>query len=419
MTSPRSTRPRRRQATGTAPAGRAPADPLLKWRSRFPILSGTTYLISNSLGAMPRDVYADLREYAETWATRGVRAWSEGWWTLQSEAADVVAPLVGARPGELTMHTNVTLAQAALISSFDFSGRKREVVFSDLEFPSVMYVYRRLAADRGAKVIVKRSGGSAADAQQMVYDAIGEKTRVVPVSHVFFRNGEIQDVREIVRKARRWGATVVLDAYHSVGIVPVDVRDLGVDALTGGVLKWLCGGPGGAFLWVRPSLLKSLRPALTGWVAHRSPFSFDPEMDYRGDAMKMLTGTPPVPVFYAMKAGPAIVAKAGVGNIRAKSMRQTALIAGAAARYGFPMLSPADPARRGGAVTLSVPHAWQVTRELLRREVIVDYREGSGIRIAPHFYTTDAEVLSALDQIRDILETGAWRAHAARRSGVT
>jgi kynureninase len=368
---------------------------------------------------MPRAVYGDLREYADTWAKRGVRAWNEGWWTLQSEAADAIAPIIGARPGELTMHTNVTLAQAALISSFDFSGKKREVVFSDLEFPSVMYVYQRLAADRGAKVVVRKSGGSAAAAQQMVYDAINEKTRVVPVSHVFFRNGEIQDVREIVKKAHRWGATVVLDAYHSAGIVPVDVGDLGVDALTGGVLKWLCGGPGGAFLWVRPSLLKKLRPALTGWVAHRSPFSFETTMEYRDDACKMLTGTPPVPVFYAMRSGPAIIAKAGVGNIRAKSMRQTALVAEAASRFGFRMLSPADPARRGGAVTISVPHAWQVTQELLRRDVIVDYREGAGIRIAPHFYTTDAEILSALDQIRDILGGGAWRAHAARRSRVT
>jgi kynureninase len=407
--------PGRRRAAGP----RQSADPLLRFRSRFPILSGTTYLISNSLGAMPRDVYDDLREYADTWATRGVRAWSEGWWTLQSEAADTVAPIIGARPGELTMHTNVTLAQAGLISSFDFSGKKREVVFSDLEFPSVMYVYQQLAADRGAKVIVRKSGGSAAAAQQMVYDAIGEKTRVVPISHVFFRNGEIQDVGEIVRKAHRWGATVVLDAYHSVGIVPVDVSKLGVDALVGGVLKWLCGGPGGAFLWVRPSLLKKLRPALTGWVAHRSPFSFETGMEYRDDVYKMLTGTPPVPVFYAMRSGPAIVAEAGVRNIRAKSMRQTALVAGTAERLGFTMLSPLDPGRRGGAVTISVPHAWQVTRELLRRDVIVDYREGSGIRIAPHFYTTDAELLFALGEIHDILETGAWRAHAARRSRVT
>jgi kynureninase len=368
---------------------------------------------------MPRDVYDDLRGYADTWAARGVRAWNEGWWTLQSEAADAVAPIIGARPGQLSMHTNVTLAQAALISSFDFSGKKREVVFSDLEFPSVMYVYRRLAADRGAKVVVRKSGGSAAAAQQKVYDSINERTRVVPASHVFFRNGEIQDVREIVRKAHRWGATVVLDAYHSAGIVPVDVADLGVDALVGGVLKWLCGGPGGAFLWVRPSLLKKLRPSLTGWVAHRSPFSFATEMEYRGDARKMLTGTPPVPVFYAMRAGPAIVAKAGVRNIRAKSMRQTALVAGAASRHGFTMLSPADPERRGGAVTIAVPRAWQVTRELLRRDIIVDYREGSGIRIAPHFYSTDEEILSALDAIHDILETGAWRAHPARRSRVT
>lgn len=396
-----------------------PRDPLLRWRKRFPILSRTTYLISNSLGAMPRDVYGDLRAYADTWAGRGVRAWGEGWWSLQTRAADVVAPLVGARAGELSMHTNVTLAQAALISSFDFRGRRREALFSDLEFPSVIYAYRRMAADRGAKVVVKRSGGSAEHAQQRVYDAIGERTRVVLLSHVFFRNGEIQDVREIARKARRWGASVVLDAYHSVGVIPVDVRALGVDALTGGVLKWLCGGPGGAFLWVRPSLLKTLRPTLTGWVAHSSPFAFETEMRYRPDVLRMLTGTPPVPVYYAMRAGPAIVAAAGIERIRAKSMRQTALVAAAAERLGFGMLSPADPARRAGAVTLAVPRAWQVTRELLRRNIIVDFREGSGIRVAPHFYTSDRELIGALEEMAEILKDGSWRRHGARRSAVT
>jgi kynureninase len=399
---------------------RGASDPLLlKWRKRFPILSRTTYLISNSLGAMPRDVYADLREYADTWARRGVRAWNEGWWSLQSGAADAVAPLIGARPGALSMHTNVSLAQAQLISSFTFSGRKREVVFSDLEFPSVMYMYNELATDRGAKVIVKRSGGSAAAAQQMVYDSINEQTGVVPLSHVFFRNGEIQDVREIVRKAHRWGATVVLDAYHSVGIIPVDVRALGVDALVGGVLKWLCGGPGGAFLWVRPSLLKKLKPKVTGWVAHRAPFAFGTRMEYSPGVFRMLTGTPPVPVFYAMRSGPAIVAAAGIDKIRAKSKRQTAIIAETAARSGFRMLSPVDPELRGGAVTLAVPHAYQVSRELLRRDIIVDYREGAGIRIAPHFYNSDAEVRSALRAIAEIVDTGAWRRHTAGRAGVT
>jgi kynureninase len=394
-------------------------DPLLRWRKHFPILSRSTYLISNSLGAMPREVYADLREYADSWARRGVRAWNEGWWSLQSGSADVVAPLIGARPGQLSMHTNVTLAQAQLASSLTFSGRRREVVMSDLEFPSVIYLYGELAADRGARVVVQRARGSAAAAQQMVYDAIGEKTRIVPISHVFFRNGEIQDVGEIVRKAHRWGATVVLDAYHSVGIIPVDVGKLGVDALTGGVLKWLCGGPGGAFLWVRPSLLKTLKPKVTGWVAHRSPFAFDTRMDYAPGPFRMLTGTPAVPVFYAMRAGPAIVASAGVERIRVKSKRQTAIIAAEAARLGYRMLSPTDPERRGGAVTLDVPHAYRVSRELLRREIIVDYRKGSGIRIAPHFYNTDAEVRAAVREIGAIIEGGDWRRHAARRTRVT
>ncbi|HLB01162.1 MAG TPA: aminotransferase class V-fold PLP-dependent enzyme, partial [Bacteroidota bacterium] len=340
------------------------SDPLLRWRTRFPILSESTYLISNSLGAMPRDVRAGLREYADTWAARGVRAWAEAWWGMQTSAADAVAPLIGARAGELSVHSNVSLAQAQVISAIRFTGKKREIVFSDMEFPSMMYVCGAMGRDRGAKVIVKRARGSAAAAQQKVYDAIGEKTKLVPISHVFFRNAEIQDVAEIARKAHRWGATVVLDAYHSVGIVPVDVRALGVDILTGGVLKWLCGGPGGAFLWIRPSLLKSMEPKVTGWAAHRAPFAFETRMRYAPGAARMLTGTPAVTALYAMTAGPRIIGRVGIGNIRAKSMRQTALIAETSARLGFTMLSPSDPERRGGAVTLSVPHAYRVSREL-------------------------------------------------------
>jgi len=398
---------------------RRAADPLLAWRRHFPILSTSTYLISNSLGAMPRGARSELLAYADAWARRGVRAWGEQWWEMQTSAADAVAPLIGARPGEMTVHTNVSLAQAQVVSSFRFTGRRNEIVFSDMEFPSVMYVYGALGRDRGAKVLVKRSGGSAAVAQQKVYDAIGEKTKLVPVSHVFFRNAEIQDVAEIARKARRWGATVVLDAYHSVGILPVDVRALGVDILVGGVLKWLCGGPGGAFLWVRPGLLKKLGPKVTGWAAHADPFAFETAMRYGPGARRMLTGTPAVSALYAMRAGPGIIGRVGIKKIRAKSMRQTALIADAAERFGFTMLSPSDPEMRGGAVTLSVPHAYRVSRALLDRDIIVDYREGSGIRIAPHFYNSDREVLSALGEMKEILDRGKWRGRSARRSGVT
>lgn len=395
------------------------ADPLLKWRGEFPILRSSTYLISNSLGAMPRQVNADLNEYARMWATRGVRAWNDAWWNMQADAGNVIAPLIGAGRGEISMHPNVSLIQSILISSFPYAGKRRDIVFSDLEFPSVIYAYRKFAPDRGARVRMMASGGSAERAQQKVYQSISERTRLVPISHVFFRNGEIQDVKEIARKARRWGATVILDAYHSVGVLPVDVGELGVDILAGGVLKWLCGGPGGAFLWVNPRLRKRIKPKITGWVAHRTPFSFETGMRYRDDVMKFLNGTPPVPVFYTMRAGPRIIAGAGIKAIRKKSMRQTALIRDAAREQGIRVMSPDEAARAGGAVTISLPYAYRVAQELLRRNIVVDFREGSGIRIAPHFYNSDREVLDAMEEIADIVKTGAWRKHHSRRSHVT
>jgi kynureninase len=202
--------------------------------------------------------------------------------------------------------------------------------------------------------------------------------------------------------------------------VPVDVGDLGCSFLVGGVLKWLCGGPGGAYLYVRPDLLASLEPNLTGWMAHPEPFDFaDPPMEFTSGAFRFMNGTPNVPALYAAQAGPRLVHEAGAGAIRAKSRRQTARLVERATAEGWPVRAPLDPDRRGGTVAVDVPHAYHVKLELLRREVVVDYRPGAGIRISPHFYNTDAECDHAMDEIADILKTEAWRRHAGTKHTVT
>lgn len=389
-------------------------------RSRFPTLETCTYLISNSLGAMPEGAARDVEDYARTWTARGVRAWAETWWALAGEVGDGIGRLFHAPPGTVSMHQNVTIASAIVISCFDWTGPRNGVVFTGMNFPSVRYVYERFAGGMGARIVTVPSPDGIGVPTEALLEAIDETTLLVPISHVLFKSAYVQDAQAICERAAAVGAHVVLDAYQSVGTVPVDVGALGCSFLVGGVLKWLCGGPGGTFLYVRPDLLETLEPRLTGWMAHPEPFDFEPPpMRFTSGAYRFMNGTPNVPGLYAAKAGPAIVHEAGTDAIRTKSRRQTQRLVDAALAEGWTVRAPLDPDRRGGTVAVDVPHAYHVKLELLRREVIVDYRPGAGIRISPHFYNTDAECDRAIDEIRDILATGAWKRHEGTKHTVT
>ena len=395
-------------------------DPLLAFRPEFPILARTNYLVSNSLGAMPRAAGDRLAEYARAWAERGVRAWGDSWWNMPVTVGDEIAPLIGAGAGELVMLPNVSLAHAAVISSLDFPRRERDtIVMTALDFPSVRHVVDALAPRLGARVVVVPSDdGIGIDAEQLL-EAIDERTRLVAVSHVLFRSAFIQDAAAIVRHAHAMGALVALDAFHSVGVMPVDVHASGVDFLMGGVLKWLCGGPGGAFLYVSPAVRDRLAPAVTGWQAHARPFAFESDMDFAPGMWRWLNGTPVVPALYAAAEGPKLVRRAGIERVRAKSVRQTARLVALADARGYEVHAPRDPARRGGTVAFRVPHAYEVSQTLLARDILVDYRPEAGIRVAPHFYTHDDEVEGAVAAIDEILAKEQWRAFAGTRGVVT
>ena len=394
-------------------------DPLLRFRDQFPILDTTTYLVSNSLGAMPRAVADRLAEYAREWATRGVRAWAERWWEMPVSVGDEIAPLIGAGAGETAMVPNVSMAQAQVLSALDYPASRDTIVMTALDFPSVRYVYDELATRLGARVVVVPSDDGIGVSEERLLEAIDERTRLVAISHVLFRSAYVMDVARIAAHAHAMGALVSLDAYHSVGVLPVDVDALGADFLSGGVLKWLCGGPGGCFLWVRPEVGATVAPALTGWQAHRHPFAFEPEMDYADAAWRWLGGTPVIPALYAATEGPRILREAGIEAVRAKSVRQTERLIALADARGYAVSAPRDAARRGGTVAFDVPHAREVSRALLERDVIVDYRPGAGIRIAPHFYTSDSELEAAVELIDDILARGTWKRYTDDRSIVT
>jgi kynureninase len=386
-------------------------DDLLKWRGEFPILERSTYLISNSLGAMPRQVYERMHDYAETWATRGVRAWEEGWWEMAVTAGDKIAALIGAGSGEISLHQNVTLTQAIITSCFDFSGPRNKVVLVDLEFPSIIYFYMEQRR-HGARVEMLKSEDGIHAPLEKILAAIDETTLLVPISLVLFRSASIVDARAIVEKAHRVGALVILDCFQAAGTIPVDVRALKVDFAVGGVLKWLCGGPGVGYLYVRPDLRKKLSPAITGWSAHQRPFNFEVgPVDLRDDSFRFLNGTPHVPALYACQPGLEILAKVGIDRIREKSMRQTQRLMDGARARGWKVNSPRDAAVRGGTISVDCPHAHEVKSELISRNILVDYRPAAGVRLSPHFYNRDEEIDFALAQMEEILATRAWERH--------
>jgi kynureninase len=375
---------------------------LLDYRSEFPILEHTTYLINHSLAAMPRRAEERLAEYARTWSERGIRAWGEGWWTTPITVGDQVGRIVGAPPGTTVMHQNVAIAEAVALSCFlPPDPARNRVVYEQGNFPSVRYLYQ---AQPELEVVV-------CDDDEAIVDAIDERTLLVPISHVLFKTAEIQRVEPIVRRAHEAGAHVILDCYQSAGIVPVDVTALGVDFAVGGSVKWLCGGPGNGWLYVRPDLAERLEPTYTGWQAHETPFAFEPEMRYAGGAARFLTGTPNVPAHYAATAGYDLIEEIGAERIRANSLRQTQLLIDLADEAGFAVNSPREPERRGGTVTVHVPDFPAVHRELTERQILCDFRPDAGIRLGPHYYTSDDELRHVIAEIGEILSSGAHERH--------
>ncbi|HKY24219.1 MAG TPA: aminotransferase class V-fold PLP-dependent enzyme [Gaiella sp.] len=375
---------------------------LYDYRSEFPILEHTTYLINHSLAAMPRKAEERLAEYARMWKERGIRSWSEGWWTMPMTVGDQVGRIVGAPPGTTVMHQNVAIAEAVVLSCFLPIDRARNrIVYERGNFPSVRYLYQ---AHPELDVVVCEDDAA-------IVDAIDERTLLVPISHVLFKTAEIQDVEPIVRRAHEVGAHVILDCYQSAGIVPLDVTALDVDFAVGGSVKWLCGGPGNGWLYVRPDLAERLEPTYTGWQAHETPFGFEDEMRYASGAARFLTGTPNVPAHYAGTAGYDLIEEVGVERIRERSLEQTQLLIDLADAAGFELRTPRSPERRGGAVIVHVPDFPAVHRELTERQILCDFRPDAGIRLGPHFYNTDDELRFVVDQIREILETGAHEGH--------
>ena len=391
-----------------------PAHDPQRWRERFPILADTTYLVTHSLGAMPSSVPAKLQAFAEQWATRGVRAWAEGWWDAPVQVGDLIARLLNAPSGSVVMHQNVSLIQAIIASALDFSGARNKVVFSEQEFPSVMYVWEA-QRKHGARIECVRGASDVGVADERLLAAIDETTKIVPISHVCFRTSFRQDAEAVCRRAREVGALTLLDCYQSLGTLPVDVQALGVDMVCGGSVKWLCGGPGAAYLYVRPGLLEELEPRITGWAAHDAPFAFETgAQHYAEGPRRLLNGTPAVVALFAATAGYETILEVGVDNIRHHSITLTEGLRKNLAMRGFTSPSPADPAQRGGTLTVALradESGPAFVKALAERHILVDYRPGAGLRVSPHFYTRADELERFVEVLVDLREQKSWARH--------
>ena len=377
------------------------ADPLLAWRARFPSVEGVLHFASHTLGAMPAEASDALAEYAEAWSRRGIRAWEERWMSVPGEVAGAVGLLIGAPPGSISLHANVTSAQAVVLSCLEFRAPRNRVVCTDEDFPSVLYLYEGLVR-RGAEIVrvPARAGRRIEEADLLA--AVDERTAIVAVSHVLFRTSQLLDLAPVFAHARRVGALSMADAYQSVGVVDVDVAAMAPDFLTGGGIKWLCGGPGTGYLYVSPAIHARLSPAITGWFGHEEPFAFDsgPTRLHAGER-RFWNGTPAIPAYAAARAGFTIASEIGGEAVREKSLRLTGRILALADEYGFRVGSPREPARRGGTVCLDLPNAERVCRRLLAQDVLLDHRPGVGLRLAPHHYTRDDEVDDVMARVRE------------------
>lgn len=381
------------------------------WRARFPILNDTTYLVNHSLGAMPAAAKDVLVRFADQWATRGVRSWGEGWWDAPVNVGNVLAPLLNAPKDTVVMHQNVSVIQSLVASALDFDGPRNKVVYTDQNFPTNMYVWEGLRRF-GARIETVETGGLEVPLEKLLA-AIDEETLIVPVSHVCFKTSYLQEAKAICERAHEVGAMVLLDTYQSLGCVPVDVQELGVDMVCGGSVKWLCGGPGAGYLYVRPDLISKLEPRLTGWAAHAAPFAFEMGAQrYATGIERFLHGSPAVASLLQATAGYEIVREAGVDNIRAHSIALTEQLRGDMENRGFVVNTTANPERRGGTLTIGLNEEESgpaFVKALEERGILVDHRPEAGIRVSPHFYTPAEELAEFAQHMSDLRESKAWQ----------
>jgi kynureninase len=391
---------------------------LLAMRPEFPTLSKGVHLISHSLGPVPRKARANATQFLDEWENESINAWHE-WLPAVRSLGDLIGRVIGVDAGTIAMLPNVSTIQAIVASCFSYGkdngfGGRNKIVYDDLNFSTVHYVWQEQQR-RGAELcIVPSKDGVHAPIEELLA-AIDERTLLVPISHVLFRSSALYDAKRVIDRAHAMGAMVLLDCYQSAGTIPLALKAWNVDMACGGSVKWACGGPGAAYLYVRPDLLPKLNPMATGWFSHAEPFAFDMgPMRWAPDTWKMIGGTMPIPAVYTARAGWELLEKLGVAAIRAKSLRQTTLLRGMVEQRGFSLRTPREDAARGGTICFDFPGAEAVSRELSKRKFFHDYRPKCGLRVSPHYFTTDDELETFMRELDKVRETSPkLEGHAA------
>jgi kynureninase len=371
-------------------------------REHFPILDDSTYLVSHSMGAAPLQAKAALESYWHEWAKEGPEAW-ERWLPRIAEIADGIGSLIGAPAGSVFLGPNVSSLQAALATCIKLEGSRNEVLYEALQFPSLTYVWHEWERF-GAKVVTVESPDGRTIPTERIVEKITERTAIAVLSHAYYVSGAVADVRAIQRRCRETGTLLCVDAYQTTGVYPYDVTEWDLDIVTGGSHKWLCGGPGCAWVYVKPDLLERFRPAVTGWMAHARPFAFEPApIEYAPSMYRFGNGTPTIPGYVVAKPGHDLIRRVGIGRIREHNIRLTTMVASMAQERGLQVNTPLEPERRTGWIGIDFDGSDRVCNALIERRVFVDYRPGCGIRVSPHFYTTEGEIadfFTALDALR-------------------
>jgi kynureninase len=373
--------------------------PLARYRSEFPIFRDAVYLNTCSLGALGERTRRRITEFVDLWQARGASAWYDVWWAALGDLRARYARLVSASPGEIALAPSISVALSAVAEALDYR-RRPKVVVTSLDFPTVAYQWlAKRAPPHGVELVVVESPDQVSVPVEAIARAVDERTALVATSHVYFTSGAIQDIRSVADAARRCGALTLVDAYQSVGQVPVDVKAAGVDFLTAGGLKWLLGGPGIVLLYVRDELARRLAPAIAGWFGHKNQFAFDPRaLELHDDARRFELGTPALAAVYAQLGGLDYIEEIGVPAIRRVTSALTEDLVARARERGFrPKVAPRAE-DRSAIVMLPAADPAAGVRRLAADGIIADARPGH-IRLSPFFYNVQDDHVSALERL--------------------
>ena len=370
---------------------------LATYRGEFPIFRDSVYLNTCSLGALGERSRRKVAEFLDIWQSRGAAAWYDVWWEALTDLRTRYGRIVNAAPGEIALAPSISVALSAIAESLDYR-RRPKVVITSLDFPTVAYQWLAKARE-GVELVIVESPDGISVPVEAIARAVDDRTALVVTSHVYFTSGAVQDIKRVAATAHQHGALCLIDAYQSVGQIPVDVRDAGVDALVAGGLKWLLGGPGIVFLYMREAVARRLEPRVSGWFGQRDQFAFDPRsLTFHDDTRRFELGTPSLAAVYAQLGGLEYIEAIGISAIREATAALTEDLIGRARAAGFHPKIAADPQQRSAIVMIPMPDPAGSVRHLAAGGIIADSRPGH-VRLSPFFYNSQDDNVRATERL--------------------